>query len=769
MNYDIDNPEAPNDENINQKLVTQDTNEINTWLPSFASTTRSTSIDLIINREQKREFIKNRGFNNVTIRDNATMTIKNCEFWINGSLKIMGNGKLNIINSTAHIKPGPVGPHEIIVQFLENAQVNIIDSNLYTHPQPTPTNISYLLSDDNSNITIANCYLNLKLPPVISQDISLSPANAGTFILSSQTIWNIQNTTIEAYLKFDENELLEGRWFLFSTLGRSQFFMKNSVGSIENYESQPFLKPVSGFVKLVNCQIRKGVIDNEVVGEVEAINLTIHSLHLCDQSITRMYESHIEDNIVLGVLAVYAEDVGEKSKASLYFENSILGTTFDASGTLLATGNSTSIIIDSSLKKSSIQENAIVSCINSDIEQLIEVKNKGTLTLENSPVSSIFLDGNCDLNIFSNPSILPTDKIISQYNCQAEIELHDAEIRTMEVWPGDNIPPTEYGACYQPNKNVSKLNINMINSTLDKLSSSDDVEISFTLQNSIITDFIFNKFKDEPTIISILDIEGQYEIPEPWPEIDLKILIYEKLNFQTFVNDKFQMTDISVINADGEKIISTETNGQGRIELELLYEQYNATGASEAGEYYINSTFLGISQIKSATEIKNNPIINLKDDKKPEITDVSVHTEYLRTAREIRVNAIIIDSDVKVIANATIYFQYYLPDSGWSSWENKKMIEIENNSFSVELKKLPQGAKIRYYIVANDILGNRVVSNKYMHTIPQTDLLYGITIGSLMFIIIFLIILFFVWRRRKFKKYLNKPKPVENEPRVPDK
>jgi hypothetical protein len=540
--------------------------------------------------------------------------------------------------------------------------------------------------------------------------------------------------------------------------------MKDSVGSIENDETQPFFKPVAGSVKIENCYIRKGVIDNEVVGEIDVINLSISGLHLRDQSKSRIIKSKIENFIDLGSAAILSPDVDEEPRASLFMEDSILGTTETSEGILLGSGNSSATLIECSLKKCSIQRNAKIEFIKCNIWQIIEAKNNGKLTLENTTLSTIFLDNNCKLYIYSSPDIFPISTITTQYNCQADILLSYTRIKNFHVWPGDNIPSIDYGPGYEPDRNISRINLTMLNSSIDNLKSFDDAEVYLILQDSKVKEFNFEKYKNEHILITILDLGGEYYIPEPWPEINLDIIIYHKIRIETLVNDRPISAQILVRDQNGEEVLSSKLNNLGFIEFDLLYEQNDENGKISAGEYLIHLTYLGLSQnIKTTGEVNEKQVVKWQDDSPPKFDDVSYDTDFQRTNRGTRIRAIIIDDEVEGIANATIYYQYKTEGS-WSSWVAKEMTEVENNTFEFEIKQLPQGAEVRFYIIAHDVLGNRVVSDKYTYSLPETDLMIMYMIVAFLIFIILTVLVFFLLRRRKIKKYIGKVK--EGDPRV---
>lgn len=719
---------------------------------------RAPSINLIISKDETREFNKDRIVNNVTIRDDATMIIRDCEFQINGSLKVMDNARLFIMNSTVHVLPGPVGLQDIIINFSNNAHVQITDSNLYTHPQPTVTNISYLISDDSSEVIIIRSYVNIKLPEIFNLDIEVTPPTAGTFILTGETNWNIQNTTIEGYLYFDETDMLTGRWFIFTLQRRARLVMKDAVGSIENDDTQPFIKPVSGSVRLENCIIRKGVIDNEVVGELEAINLTIKKLNLRDQTKTKVYRSQIINSTDLGSIAIFSPETdGEKPKAILYMEDTIIGTEIAAEGMLLTSGNSTATIINSKLKKCSLNSNSNIRFIDCNIEQSSEAKENATITLDNSSNSNIVLNDKSDLNVYSSPEIPFIKKIITGYNCESIINLHHTKVNEIEVWAGDSIPPAKYDSAYEPDRNISQVTINLIGTELKKLFSFDDAKISLTLQNSKVNKFAFDQYKNESVKVSILNVDSEYALPDPWPGIDLEIDIYHKIHLTTKVNEEFVHADISVFN-NNEHVLSTQANEQGTAEIDLLFMKYIADGYESAGEYSLNLNYLGFSDtIKTTAEMGDSYIKNWIDNTQPVIGNISIDSSYQRTERGTYIRATITDMDIKVVANATIYYQVK-ENNTWSDLDDAQMIEIENNTYEGIIPQQNPGTKVRFYIVAYDIVGNYAESDEHVYEIEDTQFTISVLI---LIVVIILIILFFLYiykRRIKVKQYLNKSK-----------
>jgi hypothetical protein len=711
----------------------------------------------IVDKDKTRSIIEDRIVGNLTVRDNAILIIDNCTFEVRGKFNVIGNSQVIIKNATLNVVPGELGVQEIVVNFKDNSKIRMEYSQIFTYPQPTPTNISYLLSDDYSQVTIVNCILNFKIPRVLHMDVSLSPANAGTFVLTGNTIWNVKNSKIDGILKIVNNDL-QSRWFLFTQLQNAKFFMINSTGFM-NDNSQPFIKPVAGYLELIDSRIPIGVIDVEVVAEFYAVNLTISELNLRDQTKTRLINSEISNNLDVGSIAITPSAAGgtdepeetcNKPKSKLYFEDSTIG------GTLIAQGNSSSEIINSKIDRCTIFSEAFVHFDESTVMTIFNGLGNSTINIENTSVPNLNLADNCKLVIFQNPKIGHINKVIMFFNSQCSLTMYSTKINYLEIFAGDKIPPEEYGLGYEPDKNISRISINMIDSSILEIKTEDDSIIDLTLRNSKIDGFKFKRFKDESTKISILDLGSNFTLPKVWPDINLEFFIYHKIKFRTLVNSQPITANIVVTDSANENIVTTSTDSQGERNLKLLYQKYTKNGEIPSGEYNINLTYLGFNKIiKTKAEINDNFKISWEDHNPPSVDNIKINTDYQRTKRGTRITAIIKDDDVKVIANATIYYQHKTEDK-WSAWKNEPMTEIDNNTFEAEIPQLQQRTQVRFFIISYDVLDNKEVSDKYEYTIPNTEeiLVYSIVTIFIVFIILALVAL--LHKRRKVKKYMKK-------------
>jgi len=720
----------------------------------------SVLINRIIHKNEIITITEDTIWGNLTIRDDATLNVENCELEIKGMLKIKDNGRLFIKNSNLTISPGPVGPQDIIINFSNNAKVRIDNSLIFTNPQPSNTNISYLLSDDSSEVTIINSNMNCKLPAIVNMDIELTPPTAGTFILTGETNWIIQDSIIDGFLKIVNFTLL-GRWFLFTLQQSASLNMKNCVGFM-NDNSQPFIKPIAGQLKLEDCRIPQGVIDVEVVAEFEAINLSIVDLNIRDQTKSRIIRSTISNSCDLGSLAIIPtstgstttvlEDNDDKPKATMYMEDTYIGNTY------IGQGNSTSIIINSTFQRVSLLADAKIELDNCKVLTSLESKENTTVMIENTSVPNINIAERCQITIHQNPKIGDIISFTTHFNYHGKIKLRSTNILVMDVFAGDQVPPEEYGSWYQPDKNVSQVLVEMMDSKIGSLRSEDDADITLILDNSEVSEFIFKNFKNELVSINIYDLNGKYTIPEPWPELKLQIFIYYNVGFTTTVNSEPVIAKTIVENTAGKKIITSYTNDNGKIYLDLLNREYTKTGIILAGEYSVQFNYLGFEErVVLDPQINEERAVQWKDKGTPTIDVIKVDTKYQRTERGSRIKAVITDSEVKVIANATIFYKYK-KDSGWSEWKTEKMIVVDNNTFEGNLPQMPDGTEVRFYIVTYDVLGNEFKSDQQSYFISNTNLVFFVSVISFILVIIILVSLIYYKRRMKVRKYLNKPK-----------
>jgi hypothetical protein len=432
-------------------------------------------------------------------------------------------------------------------------------------------------------------------------------------------------------------------------------------------------------------------------------------------------------------------------------ENTTIG------GSLIIQGNSTSNIVNSTVDKCSIIHESKITFINSTIRTLIEAKEDTDVRLENTSVPQINLANQSSLYINQESRNLAINKITTSFNYQSEIRLQSTKLNLLDIFAGDQVSPNEYGPGYDPDRNISKINLILVNSQISRIRTEDDSQINITLQNSDLNEFSFKKSKNELVLITILDLGGNYSMPDPWPEVDLEIHIYHRTFVTTLVNNIPIQAFIEVIDQNGKTIKSQYTNSYGRVNLDMLVEQIMKDSFKKAGDYNLNLNYLGFAKTTTLSAgINEKLVIEWEDYNPPNINDIQSDTKYTRTKRDTRIRAEIIDTDVKVVANATIFFQYNR-GSGWSPWYTKSMIEVENNIYEGEIPLQPDGTEVRYFIVANDILGNKYESEINKYTIENPEIM--VIFAGVVFLCIFFIlsILYFMKRRARFKKYLNKP------------
>jgi hypothetical protein len=716
--------------------------------------TRATYYDQII--DSNKIYNEDKTIKNLTILKDGTLNIENCNIIILGKLTVKNNGRLFVKNSNITIKPGSEGPQVIIINFSDKAKIRIEDSNFYTYPQPTLTNISYLLSDDESEVTIINSYMNCKLPAILNMDIVLTPPTAGTFILTGDCKWNIYDTKIEGFLKIVDNELL-GRWFLFTLQRNAQLYMKSTIGFL-NDGSQPFIKPVAGFVKLEDCRIPFGVIDVEVVAEFEAINLTIEELHLRDQTKSRIISSNIEDNLDSGSVAIVPDITGngsafmvsqEKPKTIVYAEKTNIGQIF------FSQGNSTNEFVNCKIGTCMVIDNGTVKLDESEIITLAEVKDNGRLVLKNSSAFTINIGESGSLETYQSPEIPPINKLTTGFNCQGTIKLSSTTINLLNIYGGDQVLPP-YDQAYDPKETRSKITIDLLKSVVKELKTEDDSEITISSEDSEITQLSFKKVKQESVKIIFLDLGSTFILPETWPDINLEIEIYHRVTFNSKVNGQPVKSKIIIINEEEQIIETLISDESGSSLVDLFYEKLVDDTSEPAGTYDVEVTYLGFSKnFQTEAKINDNYDIDWTDNNPPVISNIRYDDSYHVTGRPTRIRATIIDSDIKAISNATIYYQY-TTENGWSDWFEGSMLEIGNNTFEGEIKDFDDGTKVRFYIESYDILGNRIVSEKRSYSLENPDIL--VILGGLIFIIILILIsiFYFAKKRAKYKKYISK-------------
>jgi hypothetical protein len=158
------------------------------------------------------------------------------------------NSRFNIKRSTVKLIPPSLSDSVHVLHAQNNAIIDVEDgSNLIFTPQPTPTNISYMLLEDYTSFYVMNSTFSGDLPSIINQSIETASVTAGVYLLSGFASWHILNSDVTGTLSIEGGELT-GRWFWCSLHQRSTITIENTdIELTGSSASFIVIKPVSGY------------------------------------------------------------------------------------------------------------------------------------------------------------------------------------------------------------------------------------------------------------------------------------------------------------------------------------------------------------------------------------------------------------------------------------------------------------------------------------------------------------------------------------------
>lgn len=726
---------------------TEDTNLIETT-DNF-QTRGNNNIDLILKGTNQKTIIAPEEYNNLSIQDTAKLTIQNSELEIKGLVRITDNAQLIIKNSILKISPPNLPDDVMVVTICGQASVSIIDSTLITYSQPAPTNVTYLITDDNSNITIENSKVIAYLPSVVHQSVYLTPATAGVYVITGESTWTVTDSELEGHLSYNESDYLTGRWFWITQQRKANVKIINTICTL-NEEGQPFFKPISGYMELKNVEITLGMIDAEVIADLKVFNLTVSYFNVRDQARAVVENSFIKNDIDVGSAAIISPTEGSAqaihTEARLDIRNSSIGNA------IMVSGNSTVDTFNCEFLSCYINNNATVK-LKSTVAHRVTLHNQGQLYIESSSISNIFTEDQSTATIMN--AIGKVKWIRTGYNCFSSITIINSDIDDFDVWPGDNIGPittnpVKYGAGYKRDLNRSQIHLKMVNSAIENFTIYDDEIIVIELIDSSIINFSIREFKYEDISLTFIDVNSNYPIPELPANQDAIIFIQYKFELYTMLNDMPVMASIEILDKNNELLIMQSTNDSGRAVFNLNSKIIDNSGTETTENYAYKISYFGISKEYDLTlKASQVQFINLTDLSPPTISDLKFGPTAWNFEKEVKIKAVVKDDDIKLISNVTLF---YSTNNG-KTWKTKLMHEVEEGQFEAKIPKQEWGTDVEFYILAYDILGNKAESDVKSYSVAEEEINVLVIFIVGMVILILIVIIKAVIQTRKIKKY----------------
>jgi hypothetical protein len=632
-------------------------------------------------------------FGNLTLLSDAKLKIQNANFNLNGWLKLAETSQLIIKDSTVTINPPVVTEYQSIVNLTGDCVVSISNSDITFNGQSIETLVPYILSTDNSNVTISDTILTTNYPPV---PLEVRWSTAGLMLLTATASWTLTDTRVNANMH-DEGAY---RWCILQA--GAHFTAIDVENNINDPSKNAFLKPNAGHLYTENCRF-VGRMPVAVLGEAEFVNTTIRSqIEILDNAIVSVSSSMIE-NIISGYWSG-GLNTSELPAPQLILNNSEVKN-------LAVSGNTTVSVIDSKVRNLNADANAVVKFVRSAI------------TVPNIPIS---VAGNVSLYIDSPVAIWR----ITSTSGTCRITLVNTSLIRLTI--------------YQ-----DSLDLNLLNTTIEELRTYGNMEIHGRLIDSKINEFINTELEGENGLLNFTLIESS--IPPPLVQPKLTTNIYYPLEVQSTLNDLPAPVDtlVKIHNRTG-LIASRNVNLTGVVTVNLLHKIVAGSRSFVQENFTVEASYLGFS---SSRTINLNRSIQVNfawtDQGSPEISNIEYSPTNWNSEKWITVSATVNDNDINAISNVTLLYS----TDGGRSWVEKDMFEVRNNEYESIIPRQSRTTEVEFYIEAYDMAGNKQESPVESFEVGQE---YTIIINILLVVFIWLIIIFgliALLRKQKIDKY----------------
>ncbi|UCF09065.1 MAG: hypothetical protein JSW28_05110 [Thermoplasmata archaeon] len=664
--------------------------------------------------------------NNLTIRDDATLIVESGYLQVFGLVRMEDNARFFVIRGTVRVRPSALNDSTMVIHVKDSAMINVKDSsNFVLDPQPTATNVSYMLLEDQSSFYVIDSTFSGDQPAIIHQSLEIASVTAGVYLLSGYATWHMVNSEITGRVKVEGGELT-GRWFWCSLHQRSSLTVENCdmelLGASSGYT---MLKPVSGTTTLRNTRLLAGTMECEVTSEIHMENCTFASrVDFKDQTVAYISNSTFERDVTVGSALALVE-VDRAPETEVHIEGSTL------KNYMRCAGNSTTDIGHTSLDRLSASENATVTAANSTFSGFLSVMDFSTVKIQDVGVESMVVEDTALIQVEECGHIVNVTFYGSGEGIDEEAAVFsETQISKMTL-----------------NANFSAaLSLNRV--TLGNLSFYDEVNATFECVGSTVENIRHRRYGRNVTL-SFIDVDST--LPD-----------FDGINRNITVKVFHRLTVLVTLNGEGIEtgvVVHDDLQGEwrgdtasGSIGFDLPYRFILDTTDSITEDYTVKAEYLGFSETKNIIlSSSKNVSFRWSDHEPPIITDISFAPGQWNMGKDITVSTAVTDQGVISISRVSLYYRV---DGG--DRKEVKMFRVGDNRYEAMIPKQDKTCEITFYISAADGAGNAVNTPEESINVGEKERLLYI---SGVFVLAALIVVFAgrtIIIRRKIKEYKNK-------------
>jgi hypothetical protein len=649
---------------------------------------------------------------NVTISDEATLIVENAYLRINGLLRMSDYARLFVIRSTLVVNPPALNDSTLVVHIVDNAVLRIENnSNVIFHPQPTPTNISYMLIEDNACFLLKDSTFFGDLPEIINQSIEVASVTAGVYLLSGEASWHILNSDVTGRLSTQGNSLT-GRWFWCSLHQRSSLTIEDSEMELLSFSDpttdSTLLKPVAGTTTIKNSKILVGAIDIEIVAKANFENSSFYSIvEFMDQSKVKVSQCRFYNDVVVGSTLGKVE-----TRHNPETEVEIVNSTLDEKITCKA--NSTTVIRGTTLMNLTINDNASVDVSDSHIEYATTLNNFAQATAHNSFINIISMHDTALVNFEGDFEIsvlyVYATGIGNKYQLSS---FSNAKINKIQLQSDKSDP-----------ENIKNVNISLKfkDMNIGNLTFYNDVDATFECINTSIYNYLAWRSGENVTLTFINVTSNLSDLTALNENIVIKI--YHRLEVIVKLNNIGIETEVDVHDVSNHEL----------------------KGDTVAGSISFDSETKGVILNSSKTVI-----FNWMDDSSPIISHISYGPKEWNIGKDITISAIAQDMDIQSVKSVNLF--YRIDDGEWTEME---MFKIDEDTYEAIIPKQSEQCTISFYVVSEDMAGNVANSDHHSLTVGEKESLISLISIIILIILVLALIVRKGFQSGKIKKYAIK-------------
>jgi hypothetical protein len=635
---------------------------------------------------------------NLTISGEATLVIENAYLQINGIVRMSEWARLFITRSTVEVKPGALDDATIVFHVKDNAMIRVTDSStLIFRPQPTITNISYMLLEDDSDFLIKDSIFSGELPSILNQSIEISSVTAGVYLLSGYASWHMIDSDIMGRLSLDGMDLT-GRWFWTSLHQRSSIYIRNcDIELLSSSASFTLLKPVSGKTSIIDTRIHGGRVDVEVAAQITLQSSSFAGkVDFKDQSDVEVTDCTFMRDVMIGSTLSFGE-VTQEPETNVVIRSSVFERR------LMCEGNSTTTISNSTFKDLNIRENAVVDFVDSQVADWVSIKNNSHAEIRGSQMDKFIIDDTAFLLL----DAASETSMIVFYGSEKEdtdetLVLRNGDVRDISLY-----------------QNFTG-RISLENTAVGNVSYYNDVNVTFELIGSSI-DNLRTLRSGENVILSFIVVDS--EIPElSLPSKNIITYTYHRLSVIVTLNGYDVETEVNVAGDFGGTW--SGTTKAGTISFDLPYRIIKPE-ESIFEDYTVSTSYLALNGEEDVQLMSSKTVaFDFVDYNPPAIFGISHDILEWNMGREVIIRANCADLECGQVTSISLFYRI-----NHGELIEVRMFKIGDGLYEATIPMQTESSTVEYYVSATDAAENSGASEaKTFDLGADNDIVYYIVL-----------------------------------------